>query len=885
MLKVFLCLYLAIALLLSACGGARDSLGESSAVSDFSSAHSGTVSNESDVFSEESVIEASSDLPDNSESSNGTSSENSGESSGSLTPVSSISSVNRTDSALNLAKGKKYTLSEVADAKYADDGKKLTDGNLESQFNTENWVGFIRPSSLVVVLDFGKVEQNLADFSVGTLRYMDYGVGSPESVQYEISNDGTVYQKIGTVYRPSDSSSVANLGYDLKLAEPVSARFIRFTIGKTDSTWIFLGELRAIRYIAEEEAASYYGDASLPEVTEPSYWSENEPDRDQTLNLIAGIKPLVKSKEAIQDDFATEYYNSLAALTKLTDGLFAKSATYADSELVHFTRSTERSLLFDLGHTSAVSGVLYSFLHESGPGVYAPAEFSVYLSEDGKGWQCVYTAKAEPNSEKELYKREAAFEKVYRTRFVKIIFSVSSHAFCDEVQIFGTKTIPENAVEIVPEQEKELDALGYIMPENFLGVSNVLLSYHCLEENEQHTEAGLITVEEYLPHVGYYNEAGELTDTFFDGYLYLPYTRFNYGDYARSLEGWNFYLNDIYTANRNMDALNQAVAQVKAELSLPDYHCTVFTSVLYPWKTLSDNTTVNTFGDLDGDGRNDSFASPENRKKAVKWMMDQEFNRFMEKNYENLEFGGFYWFEEAISVGSAEEKELILYASEYAHSLGVKIFWIPYYCASGYDRWQEYGFDLACMQPNYMFGNSGDVSVLQITAEKTSDLGMCVELEMNSVQNSDEVRRYMQYLAAGAEYGYMHAVKMYYQGGVPGVIYDAYCSTDPNKRAVYDLTYRFAKEKFTANAPAFATNELSYTCNEAHVKGETIAYSEGTYRFSLAVSPGHGDLQLNGDGSFVYYAEEGYTGTDRFAVVLDYGYAQSEEIVVTITVN
>lgn len=548
-----------------------------------------------------------------------------------------------------------------------------------------------------------------------------------------------------------------------------------------------------------EEEDLYYGNASLSEVTSPSYWPEDEPDREKTQNLIAGKTPLVKSGIDITKDIATEYYNSLEALPKLTDGVYATNATYSDPALVHFTRGMQRVLYFDLAHTSAVSGAKFSFLQESDTAVNLPEEIFIALSDDGKGWQTVYEERHLTAASASSYNRtEVSFDQIYQARFVRITFSVSVHVFCDEISIYGTKAIPAGAVTIVPEEEEEEEDRGYIMPEDFLNVHNVLLSYHCQSSGGSHSESGLITEEEYRPYVGYYDADGNLKDTFFDGYLYLPYTAFNYGDYARSLEGWKFYLDDIFYEGRNMDALNKEVGRTADALSLDGYRCTVFTSVLYPWEKLSDKRTANQFGDLDGDGKNDAFTSLENRKKAVRWMMEQEYSRFNEGGYENLTFGGFYWFEENLAVYSEAEKELVTYAADYAHSLGVKFFWIPYYCASGFDRWDEYGFDLACMQPNYMFGNKNDPSVLKINAEITKRLGMCVEIEMNSINNADEVKRYMEYLEAGAKYGYMQAVKMYYQDGVPGAFYNAYKSTDANKRAVYDMTYLFAKEKFGA---------------------------------------------------------------------------------------
>lgn len=560
--------------------------------------------------------------------------------------------------------------------------------------------------------------------------------------------------------------------------------------------------------VVQKESDLYYGDATLPEVTEPRYWPENSPNRQARMNLISGQTPLVRSKMDITGDIATEYFNSLEALPLLTDGKTATRATYSDPALVHFTRGISRSLYFDFGYTSAVSGAYFSFLQESSTAVNLPEEISIALSDDGIGWQTVYANRHLTASEDNSYCRtEVRFDQVYAARFVRITIAVSIHVFCDEIRVYGTKEIPANAASVVPEEEAaELDR-GYILPEEFLGVHNVLLSYHCLRSGYGHSESGLITEEEYRPHVGYYDTDGNLADTFFDGYLYLPYTAFNYSDYARTLEGWKFYLDDIFFKNRNMDALNKEVGRTAAALSLSGYRCTVFTSVLYPWVTLSDGS-ANTFGDLDGDGRNDAFSSLENRKKAVKWMMDQEYSRFRAGGYENLTFGGFYWFEESIAVYSTEEKELVTYAADYAHSLGVKFFWIPYYTASGFDRWDEYGFDLACMQPNYMFGNRNDPSVLKTNADLTKYYGMCVEMEISDVNDSGDLSRYREYLDAGAKYGYMYGVKMYYQNGVPGAFYNAWASSNPRRREVYDLTYLYAKEKY-GDAPSGTPGDVN----------------------------------------------------------------------------
>ena len=50
----------------------------------------------------------------------------------------------------------------------------------------------------------------------------------------------------------------------------------------------------------------------------------------------------------------------------------------------------------------------------------------------------------------------------------------------------------------------------------------------------------------------------------------------------------------------------------------------------------------------------------------------------------------------------------------------------------------------------------------------------------------------------GAETGYMHSVKMYYQGGVPGDFYNACHSSDAECRSLYDDLHLYIKEKYVS---------------------------------------------------------------------------------------
>ena len=832
MKKYVLCALLAFALLLSSCSGITPDIG-----------------NENPPSTPETP-----DTPDSPEDNPNEPPED--------TKIPSISSVDRSLRFKEIARGCEYTSSLQASENYADDGTLLTDGEVPEDFDRESWAGFSKPNGLSIVVDLGSVKSDLADFTAYSLYYPSYGIGTPEFVCFEISNDGNSYEKIGQTYRPTLTIEKDMVSYRIKLADAVTARYVRFTFGDSDRAWLFLGELSVRAYLPDSELIGvYYGDAALPEVAPDDLWPSDKQSATKQ-NLIAGKTPYVLSDEEIEDKFSTEYYNSIENLYRLTDGERAKKATYSDSALVHFTKALGRTLTFDLSHASAVYGVTLRFLEQTSTSVLPPEYVAVYVSTDGDGWEKVYAADNTAKVTDGYQSLEITFDSPYKARFVRIYFSVFSHVFCDEIEVIGATAIPKSAKDPVPTVFEESTEPGYPETDDFLGLNNLLLSYNCIPDGASHSEGGLVTVEEFLPHVGYYDKSGKLIDTFFDGFLFLPYSAFNSSDYAKSLEGWQFYLDDLYYENRNMDALNQAVGTVADELRLDDYKCTVFTTIIYPAQST---------GDIEA------------QKAAIKWLMDQEYQRFLEGGYDRLTFGGFYWYREFLATGDPAEKELTLFASEYAHSLGFKIFWIPYYCARGYDRWQEYGFDMACMQPNYMFGKKDVQNILDMTAEKTHRLGMCVEIEMGSGDDINDIKRYMEYLAAGVEYGYMSSIKIYYQRGVPGAFYSAWQSEDPWERAVYDVSYLYSKGLLTTTAPDYTVGVTDYICSGDSISGELTPSADEPFRVELAVSPNHGALRLNADGSFDYFPNEGFVGTDKFAVVLNFGYASTYEIVITVT--
>ena len=804
----------------------------------------------------------------------------------------------------NVLLGKKYESSMDVSKEYPDDGTVLTDGNIPSAFsnNPNIWAGYHTGGTrkLEITFDLGKEVDNLLDFHAYVLNMPDYGVREARKAVVSVAGEDGKYVDIGTAL-PADFLGINEVwDYAIFLQGGVKARYIKYSFEKIKSAWFFLGEISVYRYSEDNgkegedapDSDEYYGNSTIEEVKTPEYWDESEKDFNDRINLLSGRAGLMTATDAITGEIATNWYNP-KDMTCLTDGKYAENASYSDSRWLHMARGGDRSITFDLGKTSTVESFRAGFLLDKDAGVNFPRFVTVSISENGKDWQTLFSQKSISSSKsKDIVRIDEKFDGRHKARFVRISFLVSIHCYLDEFEVFGTKAIQNGAADVKPNDDtaEAIRKNKYITPDMFCDVHNLLLSYNCRRGSDgKQDEGGLITKEEYLPYVAYLDTDGNIKDTFFDAFLYLPYTAYNYSDYAKTADGWKFYLDNIYTPERNMDALNTCVGEVSSALNMSDYKVKVFSSILYTFKE-NGAGTANPFGDIDGDGKDESFSNIKDRKKAIKWMIDETYSRFKKGGYDNLDFCGFYWFEESIDYSDEDETELIKFASDYVHSLGLKLFWIPYHLASGYNEWEELGFDLACMQPNYMFSDKATKDVLYSNAKATKIYGMCVEIEFEGFSNKDRIRKYEEYLIAGWQTGYMNAVKMYYQGGVPGEFYNASQSKDPLVRKSYDDTYLYAKEKFVlkdisnieiAKEPVKASGKVN---EEIKGKIDVSEFRDGG-KITVTLSPKYGSVKLNISGDFIYFPPENYKGSDYFEVSVDYGYGKTKPLKVEITIG
>ncbi len=343
----------------------------------------------------------------------------------------------------------------------------------------------------------------------------------------------------------------------------------------------------------------------------------------------------------------------------------------------------------------------------------------------------------------------------------------------------------------------------YARPDDLNGVKNVFLSY-TLASNKSD---GRRTVQQYKPIVGYYDQSGKLVDSYFDTFLFLPcVTQAPSGGYTyystskpNNFSDWQAFVDDCFMEGYNIPALNQAVAEFKREMGegYKNYKAKVFLTCIYPVQTQRN------FGDVDGDGITEDFSKYADRVKALNWMVNEQLSRFYGGKYENLELVGFYWFEETV-YNETYGRQIIKDFNSIIHSKQLKTIWIPYYTASSKEMWRTLGFDVACLQPNYMFYDVGERRVNDACAYAKAN-GMCLEIESfgDVLKKAEYYNRYIKYLEGCIKNGADKGIKMYYNDGGRGVYYNAYQSQDKRARGIYDLTYKFAKG-------ILKTDELSY---------------------------------------------------------------------------
>ena len=783
----------------------------------------------------------------------------------------------------NLALYKSYTFEGCSfDKRAPKNDTLLTDDDHTGRLYGESvWVGITGGS---VKLDLKSAQENVYAVMVYALG-KGLAVTLPDYVDIFGSADGKSYTLLGRAYSPGSNDHHT---YTLLLPEYVKLRYIKVAFPEGQTCWV--EEIRVMGGLSEEPESELYPPLDFPYVEEDVYWDSTESDYATRQNLLLGLIQQVacsgyEPSHALQAD-AKKRTDPDSPI--LTDGKLGNSQNmYCYSgEWFFVTGGNAYEFFYDLGKLSTIDTLELSILEQTDWGIARPKSISVFLSDDGENWYEVYDYLRDENDPKNKNATRLTFtcqlETPYAARFVR--FRVDgSVMFIDELRAFGTKEVKKDTVRL--ESSGIRPVVYYTNParEQYANSDNTSVKADDIILTFGNVDFG----EDFKAFVAYVDQDNKALDFYFDGFLYGMYgqTKSNNQLHLYNVKAdWEELYDAIFNGVGGLDLLNATVGQVKEELNRPDYKAYVYINM---WCICE---KVTNFGDVDGDGVSENLSKAEDRKKVVDWYVSMCMEEFAARGYQHLELDGFYWNGESVNwddpstAVTEDNSHIITETSEYIHAHGTNLLWIPYYTANRYYQAYELGFDLVCMQPNYMFDLEQPLYRFDVTASRTKRQNLCVEIEHSYQALSDPlfVRNYMLYLYYGITQGYMEGATHIYYADVTNYLQMAY-SDNPLSRMQYDATYQFMKGTLKP-APDKAEDLLCTGKKDTMTEGD-LNPEDGLYLYTPVSDAAHGYVVLASDGSFRYFPDKGFTGTDSFTYTYNNYMGESEVCTVKITVE
>ncbi len=303
------------------------------------------------------------------------------------------------------------------------------------------------------------------------------------------------------------------------------------------------------------------------------------------------------------------------------------------------------------------------------------------------------------------------------------------------------------------------------------------------------------TQEEIDAYVKYTNRDGKKS-WLFDGFLLLEIfdltnnIAYTYGYRKGGLllpsalqKDWQKVLNYYLGENGMLDKIERSIKEGIKELGKPSKR-QIYIGIPEPIIHLigDDKISATKYWGF-ANGRMLDFSDEAQRFEACKWYIEQARKMFKNRKYKHLELAGFYW----VAEDSNTTHDLIKTTGEYLKSQGLAHVWIPYFMASGYDKWKDYGFTLAYHQPNYFFRDKETSERVKTAIELAKKSGLHMEMEFDERALEDKggrgqrLRDYMHYFKEEGAWDSMCLT--YYQSNK--ALYDLKVSGNAKDRELY----------------------------------------------------------------------------------------------------
>lgn len=249
----------------------------------------------------------------------------------------------------------------------------------------------------------------------------------------------------------------------------------------------------------------------------------------------------------------------------------------------------------------------------------------------------------------------------------------------------------------------------------------------------------------------------------FDGFLFLEIFHDENRGYATGYRKqgaqkvhWEGLIDKYLTPGRDIAALNDAIEEAKESIGGEFHRRKVVLSLPEPILGQTD------WGEIDGKPLD--FNNDEDRIAACKWYIDLLIEKIKAAGLENIQLCGFYWLAEH----ATETRTFVKAVADYIHQLDLDFYWIPYFKADGYERWAEWGFDHAYLQPNHFFNTQIEDKRIDETCSlaKAAEMSLEMEFDVRALQqNGDRGGRMAAYIDSYERNGVFHSKNIaYYQG-------------------------------------------------------------------------------------------------------------------------
>ncbi len=751
---------------------------------------------------------------------------------------------------------------------------RLNDGErTDRSFAEPVWVGFKAQAGKTATLEFElpNAVDNIFGFKLHAISGVN--ISLPAYIDIYGANGNNNYSFIGRMYAPENQT---NYAYSFALSEYIQADRISFRFPESES-YYWLEEVEILAGYNEDPNNRLFPVIDFPKVTETVLWDPADGDYDTLKNVLKGKEH--QTYGLFYDDTTIRGTGETAGnVAILTDGKFAKT-TYCYSEDWFFTRGSRGiEFIFDLEKLTALSSVTVSYLQQAEWGISHPKFASVHLSEDGENWYKTGDYALDESTVSVTAKRkklEFEFESPYAARFIRVRLE-GGMMFIDEIQAQGKKKVDETVIRLA---DSEIIAAPFYLSEEskkFASTENTPIK----AKDIPIVYSNRSSPENLIPMVAYVDEEGNIKDTFMDGFLYCHSGNLPSGNashLANYKNDWEFLFDTYFNGQAGLDVLETTVQTVKDTLNKPDYKVQVYLTVLCTVETVTD------FGDVDGDGITENLSVSEDRKKVYNWFVQKCMQEFAARGYNNLELGGFYWMNEDIHW-QLDDSHIVAEAAEVIHANGSYFIWIPYYDANRYYLGYELGFDLVSMQPNIVFSSDAPFWRIDAAIEFTKRRKMAIEIEHSYQAFGDPkfAATYLKYLYNGVITGYNDSINIYYDDidniALMGKSNSKLC------RMQYDYTYQYTKGTLNVTPETLPTVQLSGNADKS-VNGSLNNGINEYAVFTLLTPPQHGYITLCEDGTFRYFPDKGYTGTDSFTYTYNLLLGESEPCTVEFTIE